>query len=94
MKKVWVWHQVEAEPHVDLATLLPIPPGNAGHHEVHLRHDGQIHLPSHAGRSTPGARGELLPGELSTSWGGRTPAQSQRVPKTQHGAGENTPQWG
>uniref|UniRef100_A0A493T0L7 EF-hand domain-containing protein n=1 Tax=Anas platyrhynchos platyrhynchos TaxID=8840 RepID=A0A493T0L7_ANAPP len=41
----------------------PFPVGNAGHHEVHLRHDGQVHLPGHAGGGTAGARGELLPGE-------------------------------
>lgn len=37
--------------------------GDAGHHEVHLWHDGEIHVPHHAGRCPKRTCGELLPGQ-------------------------------
>lgn len=53
---------------------VPCLPGDAGHHEVHLRHDGPPHLPCPEGRRTPGARGEVLPGGRCCLALGGTPA--------------------
>ncbi|XP_067168510.1 calsenilin isoform X3 [Apteryx mantelli] len=38
--------------------------GNAGDNEVHLRHDGTLHLPHPEGQRARGARGDVLPGGL------------------------------
>lgn len=36
--------------------------GDVRHHEVHLRHDGEVHVSHDAGRRSQGTCGELLPG--------------------------------
>lgn len=40
-------------------------PGDDGHHALHLRHDGEVHLPQHEGQRSQGARRQLFPGEAT-----------------------------
>lgn len=42
-------------------------PGDDGHHGLHLRHDGEVHLPQHEGQRSQGTRRQLFPGESPPS---------------------------
>lgn len=69
--------KVSATPDVSLSqplfSLILFLVGNAGHHEGHLRHDGEMHVPHPQRGDTPSARWSVLPGKWAVcSFNGKT----------------------
>uniref|UniRef100_A0A8C7YPS0 Kv channel interacting protein 2 n=1 Tax=Oryzias sinensis TaxID=183150 RepID=A0A8C7YPS0_9TELE len=59
-KEVTPLHRLEPPLWIPLIVCFCLP-GDDRHHVLHLRHDGEVHVPQPEGQRSKGARGQLLP---------------------------------